>query len=330
MTKLSVPLSLNFQDVLDSLDAAVMVMDKRLEIIYANAAYSEITERSLKDMIGKHVAKVFNETPGLSYRPDMKLEDLFPSAPRHIERRAEFDYKGRDGTSKKRVFKYANTPQWDSDGTLSYVIHRVEDITDTVLLQRRNELISQELDHRVKNMFSIVMAVAALTGHESETIEDYKKAFHDRLVSMARAHTSLAENNWRGLTFDKLLELELAQYRLGDNTRIDLKGGKVRLSRTATQDCSMIVHEMATNAAKYGCFSDPDGRLSICWEIDQANNELVVEWTESGLHGITLPDHHGFGTALVDLFPAVEIQRDWRDEGLHAIFRARIDAYHLN
>jgi two-component sensor histidine kinase/integral membrane sensor domain MASE1 len=171
--------------------------------------------------------------------------------------------------------------------------------------KERLQLVVAELDHRVKNVLATVTAVAAHTLNASSSMDHFVAALDGRLRSMASTHELLSHRRWRGLTLSDLLRRELAPYHMSDNSEID--GPEVTLSAEAGQAVAMVLHELATNAAKHGALSTREGRVSVRWHWPLNGNghdRLVIEWEESGGPCVEVPSRSGFGTSVIgDLIP---------------------------
>jgi two-component sensor histidine kinase/integral membrane sensor domain MASE1 len=170
--------------------------------------------------------------------------------------------------------------------------------------KERLQLMVAELDHRVKNVLATVSAVAAHTMNASASTDHFVTALDGRLRSLASTHELLSHRRWRGLTLSDLLRRELAPYRVSNNSEID--GPEVTLSAEAGQAVAMVLHELATNAAKHGALSTREGRVSVRWHWPPNGNQdrLVIEWEESGGPCVEVPSKSGFGTSVIgDLIP---------------------------
>src|SRR5262245_7503326 len=172
--------------------------------------------------------------------------------------------------------------------------------------KERLQLMVAELDHRVKNVLATVNAVAAHTLNASSSMDHFVAALDGRLRSMASTHELLSHKRGRGLTLSDLLRRELAPYRVSDNSELD--GPDVTLSAEAGQAVAMVLHELATNAAKHGALSTREGRVSVRWHWPLNGNghdrRLVIEWEESGGPSVEVPSKSGFGTSVIgDLIP---------------------------
>jgi two-component sensor histidine kinase len=171
--------------------------------------------------------------------------------------------------------------------------------------KERLQLMVAELDHRVKNVLATVNAVAAHTLNASSSMDHFVAALDGRLRSMASTHELLSHKRWRGLTLSDLLRRELAPYRMSNNSEFD--GPEVTLSAEAGQAVAMVLHELATNAAKHGALSTREGRVSVRWHRPLNGNghdPLIIEWEESGGPSVQVPSKPGFGTSVIgELIP---------------------------
>jgi PAS domain S-box-containing protein len=180
-----------------------------------------------------------------------------------------------------------------------------EDITERKRAEEQQSLLVAELDHRVKNVLAGVAVVAMRTGERSGSTRDFIETLNHRLQSMAEAHALLSRNRWQGVSLAELVDQELAPFVAAGNTVVE--GPHVELTAAATQAMAMVLHELATNAAKYGALSTPQGRVSVRWEwrsIGRVPAGLKLEWHEQGGPVVTIPARAGYGTSVIgDLIP---------------------------
>lgn len=180
----------------------------------------------------------------------------------------------------------------------------------------RLKLAAVEIDHRAKNILALVQVLVRQT--RADTVQDYVRRLTGRLRSLAHAHTLLGQNDWRRADLAQLVEDELASYRAGEPTRVRVRGPSVALGPKAAQSVAMALHELATNAAKYGALSTVNGRVAVTWV--RTSDRLTIHWAESGGPAPRPPEHHGTGTTVIErsiknqLDGAVRF--DWRLEGL--------------
>jgi PAS domain S-box-containing protein len=194
--------------------------------------------------------------------------------------------------------------EFDGQGRLA----RLKGLTLDVTARKRSEddqsLLIAALDHRVKNLLARIAVVAKDTRHGSSSLDAYIQALERRIQSIADAHSLLSQNRWRGVDLAELLRDQLAPYATDANTTIG--GPNVTLTVAATQALAMVLHELVTNAAKYGALSSPHGRVEVNWNRgpgeDAAN--LSITWREIGGPAVTASPECGYGVGLIrDLIP---------------------------
>ncbi|MEC5325737.1 PAS domain S-box protein [Aurantimonas sp. A3-2-R12] len=164
--------------------------------------------------------------------------------------------------------------------------------------QAHQKLLLAEVDHRVKNMLAVVTAIASQTARNSDTIDTFSQNFLARLHALSGAHSLLTERNWKATSLSDLVEKVLSPYLMLDS-QLDIGGPLVWLQPKAALSVSMVMHELLTNAAKYGALSVPKGRLSIQWTTG-ANGETRIRWCEIGVGPVSPPSRRGFGSAMIN------------------------------
>ena len=171
------------------------------------------------------------------------------------------------------------------------------------------------MDHRAKNALAVVQSLVRLTPFTSK--EEYVATVTGRIHAMARVHTLLSRNSWTGATIEQIVREELAPFE--STGRFDIQGPDVELSLEAAQPLSLLIHELTTNASKYGALSVPTGCVSVGWSIT-GDGGVHLTWTESGGPAPPTTGTSGFGTRLIrgaasQLGGVVE--QEWRPSGLH-------------
>ena len=158
------------------------------------------------------------------------------------------------------------------------IVTIARDITERKQAEKRIRFLMNEVDHRAKNMLAVVQAIANLSAHGNT--ENYVESFCKRINSLAECYNLLVQGNWLGVDLNKLIDTYLGFYSGAAGGRVRVAGPPLHLSSDAAQTLGMALHELATNAAKYGALSSDSGRLSIEWSISGDNLEL--RWRESG------------------------------------------------
>lgn len=178
----------------------------------------------------------------------------------------------------------------------------------------RQELLAREVDHRARNALAVIQSIVALTPPDDSA--KFAEAIKGRIRAMAMAHNLLSESRWRGADLLNLVNDELAPYAQED--RISVSGRPVSIAPTVAQNLALAVHELATNAAKYGALSASGGRVSVAWR--QENDQLHIEWVEECTHEIARPSKTGFGSKVIDASIKSQlggqVSKDWRATGL--------------
>jgi two-component sensor histidine kinase len=195
--------------------------------------------------------------------------------------------------------------EFDATGRFVRLKGLTLDITERKHAQERQDLLIAELDHRVKNVLARVAVVARYTRQGSSSMDGFVKALDGRIQSMAAAHSLLSQSRWHGVGLTDLVRHQLAPYATDANTTTS--GPDVMLTAAATQAVAMVLHELVTNAAKYGALSTPDGRVSVNWDRPpngDATASLMIAWREFGGPPIAASIQSGYGTSLIrDLIP---------------------------
>jgi PAS domain S-box-containing protein len=180
----------------------------------------------------------------------------------------------------------------------------VHDITKRKRNAERQTMLKAELDHRVKNVLARVAMLSASTRKGSTSIDEYIRSFNGRIQSMAAAHNLLSQSGWQNVGLGSLVHNQLAPYSTGSN--VTVTGEDITLSAAEIQAVAMVLHELVTNAAKYGSLSLPSGKVCVTWDrqSSEAGVKLVFEWSELGGPPVAAELPSSYGTNLIrDLIP---------------------------
>jgi PAS domain S-box-containing protein len=188
------------------------------------------------------------------------------------------------------------SPIKDERGRVIGASKIARDVTQRKRQEAFIALLGREVDHRAKNLLAIVQATVTLT--EGETPEEVKAAIGGRIQALANAHNLLARSSWQGASLESLVQQELAPYCSEGDSRALISGPSQTVGPKAAQSIAVVLHELTTNAAKYGALSVPTGHLNIEWSV-KANEGLAIHWIESGVSELAPPTHEGFGTRII-------------------------------
>ena len=162
-------------------------------------------------------------------------------------------------------------------------------------------LLVDELNHRVKNTLQTVQSIAAQTFRHAQDIPDALRKFEGRVVAMGRANGLLSEERWRNADMADLVESALEPFRAKDKDRVHVSGPNIPVAAPSAVMISMMLHELATNAAKYGALSNDTGEVFVDWRVVGEGNgtRVRLEWRETGGPSVAAPERKGFGTTLI-------------------------------
>ena len=212
-------------------------------------------------------------------------------------------------------------PLRNPDGIVREWVGAVTDIHERRQAEERQRLLVNELNHRVKNTLAIVISIVGQTLRSSPGPDEAFKRIQARLLALSNTHDLLNETSWDGATLRDVLWAELKPYQ-DEERRIVLDGGSVELEPKRALALGMIVHELATNAAKYGSLSTPEGRLEVNWHVREGDGvpRLDLQWLERDGPAVTRPEGSGFGSRLIERSVrgdlAGEAEFEWAEGGL--------------
>lgn len=307
--------------IFDRMPNAAMVLDTNLVFVDANEAYCKSVQRQKSDLIGHYVFEVFPDTPE-RIAPVMEVfkRTLAGEATRMDAQPYKLELA--DGTIEDRIWQISQFPIRCDKGEVQFLVQRAEDVTEREELRTQRDLVAAELHHRVRNTLAVVQSIADHTAQTTSNIKSFLKSFNGRLAAMSRNFSALTEAHWTGLDFKTVILTGLEPYAGPAMDRVSLQGDPIKLTVRASKTTSMFVHELVTNASKYGFLACETGRLQARWWIE--DDLLRAEWHESGLHDLTPPDETGFGFQLFDMIPNMNVQHQFEPDGLKISFRVPV------
>jgi PAS domain S-box-containing protein len=237
-------------------------------------------------------------------------------------------YVGKDGEAIW-VHKHVSLLR-DASGRFTHIIGLVTDMTERKRAEEHRQLLVNELNHRVKNTLAVVQAIAQQTFRTAEAPDGLVTAFQNRLAALAAAHNLLSRLNWQQASLEELAR-ETTAASFAEAARIRMAGPSVVLPPKKAVTLAMALHELCTNAMKYGALSVPGGRVELTWEAAKANGErpaIRLLWRESGGPAVAAPVHKGFGSRIIEQALAHEfegrVEMDFRREGLVVILEGAL------
>ncbi|MGJ5198239.1 HWE histidine kinase domain-containing protein [Bradyrhizobium sp. HKCCYLRH1030] len=175
--------------------------------------------------------------------------------------------------------------------------------------QERQELMIAELNHRVRNILSLVRGLVAQSKDTATSVEEFASVLGGRIQALARAHDQITNLNWAPVALRHLLESEAGAYLGSRAGRVRMEGPEVALDPKAFATLALVVHEMMTNSAKYGALADSTGQVQVIWRLDPGAS-LVIDWKESGGPPVQPPSRRGFGTTIIERSVPFDLKGD--------------------
>jgi PAS domain S-box-containing protein len=209
------------------------------------------------------------------------------------------------------------SPVRNAEGKIIGASKIARDITERKRSEEQIGILARDAEHRTKNVLATVQAAVNLS--QSKTVDGLKRAIQGRIQALANVHAQFVESRWNGAELSSLAVQELAPYLHGNEARVSIDGPQLLLEPNTAQIVAIALHELATNAAKYGALSVVKGRVEVKWTL-AANDRLIVTWTEKGGPAVKKPTCRGFGTRVIEQIirdqHKGELRLDWRADGL--------------
>jgi PAS domain S-box-containing protein len=283
------------ESILESISDAFYAVDSEWRFTYVNRVAEGWWDRSREALLGRSIWDVFPETVDTpTFHAHLK------SARTRRVVRAEFVSPVLERWIDASIFP-----------TESGLAVYFRDITERKLAEERQRLLVNELNHRVKNALATVQAIAAQSLRSDEVPPEARARFTERLMALARANDVLVAGDWQGASLAAVAAQVASPYAdAGDDGRFVAEGPAVQLSANAATAMALALHELATNAAKYGALSWPEGRVELTWRIEGEGEtrRFGLTWRESDGPPVTPPRTTGFGTRLIERGLAAELR----------------------
>jgi PAS domain S-box-containing protein len=281
--------------IIASANEAVVVCDRDGTITHANGAAAVLSDGSL---IGRSFASavplVFPGAAGIMQSDDLVMMAVSGNAVQGIEATATNAPKIKD-------FLVSAAPLQAAAGGNNGCVVTLVDLSQRKQAERQQLLLMRELDHRVKNTLALVLSISSRTLMSEDTLEGFQRAFTGRIQALAATHTLLAENSWTNLTIRDVVVSELAPYLDSASNRVEYHNLDVPINPRAAIAFGLVIHELATNAAKYGSLSNATGHIAISAPTAEpsAGEPFLIDWQEIGGPAVAEPTRKGFGRTLI-------------------------------
>ncbi|AWN48651.1 histidine kinase [Methylobacterium terrae] len=247
-----------------------------------------------------------------------------------VASRSDYDieYRIRTPAGEVRWVQFRGQPFYDADGAPLSMAGVTLDVTERKRGDEHRALLAEELNHRVKNSLATVQSIANQTLAHATSLAEARTAFNARLQSLASAHDVLTRESWEGATLAEIVEESLRPFRTATGARFKTGGPPVRLPPRLALAFVMALHELATNAVKYGALSNAQGRVILNWDVvDGASpGRLWLRWEEIGGPPVAEPTRRGFGSRMIERVLAAELggtaEVEYRPRGVVATVEA--------
>lgn len=273
----------------------------------ANAAYLDLI--GPRDYLGKTVREVLPEVGQQGFFE--ALDEVYRTGePFHARAMAITLQRGTNGPSEERFLDFIYQPVTDAQGDVTAIFVEGYDVTERKRAEDHQRLLIDELNHRVKNMLAIVQGIAMQTLKGDAATPEARFAFEQRLGALAATHTLLTRENWANVSIHDVVNQSVKPFREGGE-RISIEGPQLEIAPKTAITLALALHELATNAAKYGALSNEMGAVTISWEVTGEKGEegsrLKFRWTENGGPAVLPPARRGFGTRMIERGLAAEL-----------------------
>jgi PAS domain S-box-containing protein len=280
--------------VIDSANEAVLVCDRDGIITHANAASSIVYDG---DPVGRAFTEiiplVFRDATGVPQADDLIAMVTTGTPLRGIEAVAPNAPKVKD-------YLVSAAPLRIAGDRINGAVITMVDLSQRKAAEQQQNLLMHELDHRVKNTLTLVLSISGRTAANAATVSEFQDAFSGRIQALAATHTQLLEKSWTTLELRDIVNSELAPYVEAGADQVTIQGLNIAVIPRAAIAFGLVVHELTTNAVKYGALSQPGGRVVMrAVGRKDGSGAFVLEWRESGGPGVAPPARKGFGQTLI-------------------------------
>jgi PAS domain S-box-containing protein len=306
-----------YESLISNTPDLVYAFDRNYRFLFANDALLKMWDRSLAESIGKRLIEVGYEP----WHAEMHEREIDRVVATKQPIRGEVGFP--HATLGRRTYDYIFTPVMDANGEVQSIAGTTRDITDIKRTEEHLQLLVNELNHRVKNTLATIQSIAAQTFRPELADPRAKAEFESRLLALSSVHSVLTDSNWESASLTEIATRAMAPFR--DDTsqpdRFEVAGDDVQLVPKMALAIAMALHELASNAVKYGALGIASGRVTLHWTF--AENSVHMTWCERGGPKVDPPTRRGFGTRLIEQGLARElngsVRLDYQPSGVVCI-----------
>jgi PAS domain S-box-containing protein len=291
-----------FRVMADSAPAPVWMTTAEGPVEFVNKAFAEFVGRPAERLTGDIWAELLHPDDILKVVAT-RVKAVEGPHPYWVETRV------RNAGGEWRRMRTSSRPRFDAAGRFEGYVGIAMDMTEVRAAEARQELLINELNHRVKNTLATVQSIAHQTLRDGAVTRIARAHFTERLLALSTAHNVLTRENWQSADLADVAFEAVRPYDETDATRIRIEGPAVRVAPSVALALSMAFHELATNATKYGALSVPAGRVALCWLLRADGQAVDILWRETGGPPVAAPTGKGFGSRLLGQGLAAELGR---------------------
>ena len=297
---------------------------------YANDEYYAMIGVD-REIIGKPVAEAVSEVVRQGFIG--LLDDVYRTGEPYIAKNLPIEInRGPDGEKQNRIIDLVYQPMRHEDGTISGILVQGRDVTEMRAEDARRELLSHELGHRLKNQLAMVQAIASQTLRSAPDLVSARRRLSERIAVLSAAHDLILTGGKGASTVSQLVEQMTQVHDDPADRRIDVKGPTLKVGSRPSLSLSLMLHELATNAVKYGALSVPEGRVTLNWRVAGAKSDrFEMIWKETGGPPVEPPRATGSGMKLINAglngTADTTVDVDFHPSGLSCVISADLDGF---
>lgn len=297
---------------------------------YANEAYFKIVGLG-RDIIGKPVAEAISEIVRQGFID--RLDEVYQTGEPFVAKNLSVELnRGPDGEKQNRILDFVYQAMRQDHGPITGILVQAQDVTDLRAEEARRELLSHELGHRLKNQLAMVQAIASQTLRNAPDLATARTQLNERIAVLSAAHDTIKDGGTGSSTVRQLVTQMTALHNDPAQQQIIVSGPNLKIGSRPALSLSLILHELATNALKYGALSVPEGQVYLSWGVTGPRRDMFeLTWKETGGPPVDRPARTGTGTKLISagLNGPVhcDIQVDFAPDGLRCSIMADLEGF---